>query len=224
MERPTVVIISEEPEFSTAVTRRWLQEPKVPSFVLLESSSSHHLGRGGFDLAVIGGASPESISEVLETIAPTGRAVIHVSRANGHSPQSPHVVTLPEIQQWPDLLVTLGTQVLARERARAELTRLMESSGRIEHEATLGRYMLDVRHNLNNALTSILGNSDLILFDQVYLSPTTREQIETIRNMGMRMNEILQRFSSLQKEMELIESTPSKTPQKPASKSAVAGT
>lgn len=218
MERPTVVIISEEPEFSTAATRRWLQEPKVPSFILLERSSSSRLGGGGFDLAVIGGVSPESISDVLETIAPTGRPVIHVSRPNGHSPQSPNVVTLPEIQQWPDLLVTLGTQVLARERARAELTRLMESSGRIEHEATLGRYMLDVRHNLNNALTSILGNSDLILFDPAYLSPTTREQIETIRNMGMRMNEILQRFSSLQKEMELIEST-----QKPASKSAVAG-
>ena len=218
MERPTVVIISEEPEFSSAATRRWLKEPKVPSFILLESSSSSRLRGGGFELAVIGGLSPESIAEVLETVKPAGRPVIHVSRANGHSPQSPNMVTLPEIQQWPDLLVTLGTQVLARERARAELTRLMESSGRIEHEATLGRYMLDVRHNLNNALTSILGNSDLILFDPAYLSPTTREQIETIRNMGMRMNEILQRFSSLQKEMELIEIT-----QKPASKSAVAG-
>lgn len=218
MDRPTVVIISEEPEFSTAATRRWLQEAKVPSFILLETSSSSHLDRGGFDLAVIGGVSMESISGLLETVTPTGRPVIHVSRANGHSPQSPNMVTLPEIQQWPDLLVTLGTQVLERQRARAELTMLMESSGRIEHEATLGRYMLDVRHNLNNALTSILGNSDLILFDQAYLSPTTREQIETIRNMGMRMNEILQRFSSLQKEMELIEST-----QKPPSKSAIAG-
>ena len=218
MERATVVIISDEPEFSTAATRRWFEEPNVPSFILLESSSSKDLRGGDFDLAVIGGVSAESISPLLETIAPAGKPVIHVSRPNGHFPHPSNTLSLPDIQQWPDLLVTLGTQVLARERARAELTMLMESSGRTEHEATLGRYMLDVRHNLNNALTSILGNSDLILFDQAYLSPTTREQIETIRNMGMRMNEILQRFSSLQKEMELIEST-----QKPASKSAIAG-
>jgi hypothetical protein len=32
-----------------------------------------------------------------------------------------------------------------------------------------------------------------------------RAQVETIRNMGMRMNEIMHRFSSLQKEMELMD-------------------
>jgi len=218
VERPTVAIISEEPEFSTAATRRWLKEPNVPSFILLETSSCSRLQAGGFDLAVIGGISPESVSRVLETIAPAAKPVIHVSRSNGDSRQASNMVSLPEIQQWPDLLVTLGTQVLERARACAELTMLMESSVRSEQQAALGRYMLEMRHNLNNALTSILGNSDLILFDQTQLSPTTREQVETIRNMGMRMNEILQRFSSLQKEMELIEST-----HKPAAKRAIAG-
>jgi len=217
VERPTVVIISEEPEFSTAATRRWLQEPNVPSFILLETTSSSRLRGDRFDLAVIGGVRPESIPRVLEAIAPSGKPVIHVSRSNGHSPRASNLVSLPEIQPWPDLLVTLATEVLARERACAELTVRMESSARIEQQATLGRYMLEVRHNLNNALTSILGNSDLILFDQAQLPPMTRAQVETIRNMGMRMNEILQRFSSLQKEMDLIES------QRPAAKSAVAG-
>jgi len=218
VERPTVVIISEEPEFSAAATRRWLKEPSVPSFILLETGSCSHLCGAGFDLAVIGGISPPSISEVLESIAPARKPVIHVSRANGHSPQASNMVSLPEIHEWPDLLVTLATQVLARERASTELARLMESSARTEQQAALGRYMLEARHNLNNALTSILGNSELILFDQAQLSPATRAQVETIRNMGMRMNEILQRFSSLQKEMELIEST-----HQPARKRAIAG-
>jgi len=65
--------------------------------------------------------------------------------------------------------------------------------------------MLEARHNLNNALTSVLGNSELILLDSEALSTNLRAQIETIRNMGMRMNEIMQRFSSLQKEMQLVE-------------------
>ena len=75
----------------------------------------------------------------------------------------------------------------------------------VEHEALLGRYMLEMRHSLNNALTSILGNAELILLDPQSLSPNLKLQVETIRNMGMRVNEIMQRFSSLQKEMQLVE-------------------
>ena len=65
--------------------------------------------------------------------------------------------------------------------------------------------MLEARHNLNNALTSVLGNSDLVLLDADKFSETVRAQIETIRNMSLRMNEIMQRFSSLEKEMRLVE-------------------
>ncbi|HEX6803726.1 MAG TPA: hypothetical protein VF133_08620 [Terriglobales bacterium] len=217
MERPTVVIISDEPEFSATATRRWLKECQVPSFILLGSSSCSRLRAGDFDLAVIGGLSADSVSAVLGSLAPAGKPVIHISRLNGHSPHTA-TVSLPEIPQWPDLLVTVATQVLAHERTRTELAMLGESSAQLEHEATLGRYMLEVRHNLNNALTSILGNSDLILLEEAELSSTMRTQVETIRNMGMRMNEILQRFSSLQKEMQLIQSSC-----KRATRSATAG-
>jgi hypothetical protein len=65
--------------------------------------------------------------------------------------------------------------------------------------------MIEARHNLNNALTSVLGNSDLLMMEAESLDPNLRSQVETIRNMAMRMNEIMQRFSSLQKEMQLVE-------------------
>jgi hypothetical protein len=54
---------------------------------------------------------------------------------------------------------------------------------------------------LNNALTSVLGNSDLLLLEPGTFSAPARAQIETIRNMSLRIHEILQRFSSLEKEM-----------------------
>ena len=99
----------------------------------------------------------------------------------------------------------MAQQILQRERASKDLDRLRELNAELEREASLGRYMLEVRHNLNNALTSVLGNSDLILLDPEQLPASLRSQVETIRNMGMRMNEIMQRFSSLQKEMQLIQ-------------------
>jgi len=61
-----------------------------------------------------------------------------------------------------------------------------------------------MRHNLNNALTSVLGNSDLLLLEPGSLSAQTRAQIETIRNMALRIHEIMQRFSSLEKEMNVV--------------------
>ncbi len=64
--------------------------------------------------------------------------------------------------------------------------------------------MREMLHNLNNALTSVLGNSELLLLEPASLSPGPQSQIETIRNMALRMNEILQRFSSLEKELKVV--------------------
>src|SRR4029077_750030 len=74
----------------------------------------------------------------------------------------------------------------------------------LDRPATLGLYMLEMRHNMNNALTSVLGNSDLLLLEPGSLSAQTRAQIETIRNMTLRIHEIMQRFSSLEKEMNVV--------------------
>lgn len=70
-----------------------------------------------------------------------------------------------------------------------------------EREAALGRYMLEMRHSFNNALTSVLGNSELLLLEPGALSDQTRDQVETIHTMALRLCEVMQRFSSLENEM-----------------------
>jgi signal transduction histidine kinase len=218
VNRPTVVIVSDVPEFSAAATRRWLAERSVPSFVLAESGSPAEFSEGNFDLAVIGGLSADALMPVLHTLKSTGKPVIHVSHLNGDAPHGP--ITIPEAPGWHDLLVTIAEQIFERERINDELTQTLETLAKVEQQASLGRYMLDARHNLNNALTSILGNSDLILLDPSALPAAQRSQVETIRNMAMRLHEIMRRFSSLQKEMQLVEQQGKK---KPAGKSAAAG-
>jgi hypothetical protein len=171
VDRPNVIIISDETEFSSAITARWLAERNVPALSVKGSDSCSQLQKEDFDLAVVGGFQPELLGPVLESVRTAGKPVIHVSRLNGHSPKLPGVVSLPEILAWPELLVTVATQILERERAAADLSRVLESNTRLEHQAALGRYML----------------------------------VETIRNMTMRMNEIMQRFTSLEKEMQLVD-------------------
>ena len=65
--------------------------------------------------------------------------------------------------------------------------------------------MIEMRHSCNNALTSILGNSELLLMEPGAFSAEVREQLETIHSMSLRMHEILQRFSSIESQMQVAE-------------------
>jgi signal transduction histidine kinase len=204
VERPTVAIITDDAAYANALTRRWLTEREVPAFVLMQGDSDfqHALD---FDLAIAIRIAPEKLPAFIDSLNVTGKPAILVSSLNGNSPRGPNLTVLPEILEWAELVVVIAQQVLQREKTMSELRHLQQTTAELERHASLGRFMLEARHNLNNALTSVLGNSDLILLDAEQLPASLRQQVETIRNMSMRMNEIMHRFSSIQKEMQLIE-------------------
>jgi signal transduction histidine kinase len=207
VERPTVLIISDDTEFARAISGRWQTERNAPTFLIYDSTSSVS---GTFDLAIVGRTRAAEFHWLQHSAKP----IIRVSNSNGHSEKFSGV-EIPEVKGWAELVITVAKQILHHSSATSESAKLSEQQSQLEREASLGRYILEMRHSLNNALTSILGNSELMLMDES-MAPSLRMQIETIRNMAMRMNEILQRFSSLQKEMQL-------TQQNSSIKRAVAG-
>jgi signal transduction histidine kinase len=116
----------------------------------------------------------------------------------------PRVSILRAREHWLEILVLAAAEAVHRSLAEARARALESACSVLKREATLGRYMLEMRHSMNNALTSVLGNSDLLLLEPGSFSAQAQAQIETIRNMTLRMNEILQRFSSLEKEMNVV--------------------
>ena len=95
-----------------------------------------------------------------------------------------------------------GAQTKLRRAEAAKLARQAElRAARSEQYAVLGRYMLEMKHNMNNALTSILGNAELLLLEPGQLSAQSLAQIKTMHSMTLRINEVMQRFSSLATEM-----------------------
>jgi hypothetical protein len=60
--------------------------------------------------------------------------------------------------------------------------------------------MVEMRTNVNNALTTVLGNAELLAHEPG-LPATVRSQADALRNMALRLHEIFQRFSSLEKEL-----------------------
>lgn len=213
LETPTVLIISDEPDFSRRITARWQMERNVPTFTLLSGELWPRFAVDIFDVAIVGQLRRDLLSVVVEPLHSTGQPIFCVghdaSTAQLIKERWPRVSILrpgdcQETAHWLETLVLAAAEAVHRSRAESRARSAELSCSTLERQATLGRYMLEMRHNLNNALTSVLGNSDLLLLEPGSLSAQTRAQIETIRNMTVRIHEIMLRFSSLEKEMNVV--------------------
>ncbi len=209
MEQPSVLIISDDAELARAVTGRWQTERTVPAFTLMSSDVCLGLDPDIFQLAIAGGVRPQALSVVLETMEAAGKRVVFVSDdmriVQTVRDRWPGMAIVRQHENWLDTLVLVAGEILRRVNAEAEARHLQQANVLLERQAHLGRYMLEMRHTLNNTLTSILGNSELLLLEPGSLSAGARSQMETIRNMSLRMHEILQRFSSLEKELTVVD-------------------
>jgi len=152
---------------------------------------------------------PDVLPAVFKALDPAGHPVLFVDDGKGSAHKArqgrPYLTVLRQQEGWMDALVLVSTEILRHGLTLERAHHAEQAVKSLERQATLGRYMLDVRHTLNNALTSVLGNSELLLLEPGTLSVASRSQIETIRNMAVRMHEILQRFSSIEKELNAVE-------------------
>jgi signal transduction histidine kinase len=208
VQAPTVLIISDDVDFSRRITARWQMERNVPTFTMLSGELWPRFAVDIFDVALVGELRRDLLSVVLEPLHSAGQPIFCVCEdaATAHLVHErwPRISILRGTEQWLDTLVLAAAEAVHRSRAESRARAAESACATLDRQATLGRYMVEMRHNLNNALTSVLGNSDLLLLEPGSLSAQTRAQIETIRNMTLRIHEIMQRFSSLEKEMNVV--------------------
>jgi len=208
VQTPTVLIISDEPDFSRRITARWQMERNVPTFTLLSGELWPRFAADVFDVAIVGQLRRDLLSVVLEPLHSTSQPIFCLCHdaATAHLVRDrwPRVTLLRPSEHWLETLVLAASEAVHRSRSETRARAAEFACSALERQAMLGRYMLEMRHNLNNALTSVLGNSDLLLLEPGSFSAQTRAQIETIRNMTLRIHEIMQRFSSLEKEMNVV--------------------
>jgi signal transduction histidine kinase len=209
----TVLIISNTAEFSHAVTARWQSEPNLPTFTLMSGDLCPGLDSEGFDVAVVGGLTTSALPPVIKALEACGKPVIFV-RNGDHPLPAPvnsrcrFMTLMQDDGGWLDAIVHIVGESLRAAESSARIQRLVQANSQLARDAALGRYILEMRHGLNNALTSVLGNSELLLLEPETLAPLAphvRSQIDTIRNMALRIHEILQRFSSLEKELNVAQ-------------------
>lgn len=206
MNYASVLIVSDDTEFARTIAARWQSERRVPEITLTTSDVWQASTAGGYNLLIVGPVRDAKASAILSTLtAFPGTASLCVCadarEAAVLAAEYPHVLVLPREDGWIGTVILVAGEALRRTDAVARAQRAERAGIESQREASLGRYMINVRPSVNNALTSVIGNADLLLLDPGEISAEGRDQIRTIHAMALRLNEIMQRFSSLAAEM-----------------------
>ncbi len=213
INRPTVLILSSDRAFSRELTQVWPAGHETPEFVLLEEDHRRELPRDTYDLAIAHAGSPEKHAALSLALTAARKPAILVHSdvdACACAIHGPIVELRRDPHAWPAMAAVLGQEILRRLQAesRAAESNLLQAGA--DAEATLGRYMAQMYPTINNALTSALGNAELLLLEPGLPAPVLA-QVDTIHNMALRLHEVFQRFSSLEKELSVIARESGKT-------------
>ncbi len=157
-----------------------------------------------YDLAIADASkNPASIADLLTAAGKPAILVHSDSFISRCSVQGPVLLLHRHAETWPAIVGVLMKEILRREQAEHRSREAQQQCAAAEAEATLGRYMVGMRHTVSNALTSVLGNAEL-LSHEPGLPANVLAQADTIRNMALRLNEVFQRFFSLEKELSVV--------------------
>jgi len=173
---------------------------------IVTSDVWHAASNADCDLVIVGPVRDGKLSSILAALsASLSAAAVCVTEDEKGIPslhaEHPHLLIVPRQDGWAGTLILVSIETLRRVEAVDRAQRAERQALASQRHATLGRYMLEMRPSVNDALTSVLGNADLLLLEPGQASGESREQIEAIHTMALRLNEIMQRFSSLASEM-----------------------
>jgi hypothetical protein len=226
--RPTVLILASDRAFAREISAAWPQEaaPRSaarsirPEFVVLDQGLARELEGSHYDLAIADTSFDEKNShrkdnqalcrdrhETLRQSLVAARKpaiIIHSDRSLDFYQIHGAVLELRrEPLLWPAIAGLVGREILRRLQAESRAREAGTVSAAAKAEATLGRYMVEMRTNVNNVLTTVLGNAELMVLEPG-LPANVLAQADTIRNMALRLHEVFQRFSSLEKELSVV--------------------
>jgi signal transduction histidine kinase len=212
LKTANVLILTDDSEFARLLSSCWRTERRAPRLTVLNTQAWKAENDNGYDLTVIGPIAQEDLSAILSRLNSQSPAILcatvdsrEIQKLRSRHPQLLHI---PLREDWPQTLLLVAAESLRRVEAGRIARQALDQAALSERDATLGRYMLEMKHSVNNALTSILGNAELLLLEPGQLSAQSLQQIKTVHHMSLRLHEIMQRFSSLAAEIRDAE-TPS---------------
>jgi signal transduction histidine kinase len=223
-----VLIVAHSHAFAQALIDRWQRSATSPSFSVLSAGEQSQNGspHKPCHLVIVEGAALHLYRTMLQRLDIVGTPLICAlplspaknDRHNGRaaepvvlSPSAetlkkdhPRMITLDlaDRDSGLDIVITVATEVLKRLDAVLRARKADAENNGQSAQSALGKYVADSMHGFNNALTAVLGNAELLMLDVTTFSPQIQEEIEAIHSNALRLHEMMQRFSSLEAEIE----------------------
>jgi hypothetical protein len=207
MNPSPVLVVSDDVEFIREFVSRWEMERDAPPITVVSTEMWKQASLIGYALIIVGflrrnsPAVPAPVFHSDTTVCVVGNP----GRLASIRAMHPDWQTFFEHSGWSDTLLSFAKEVLRRISAEKQAREAEGICLAQQRLATVGQSLLEARPSMVNALTSLLGNADLLLLSDEPLSVGCLEQIRTVHTMALRLNQILQRLSSLANEMELNE-------------------
>jgi len=196
VEQRRILIVSDDPEFVSSLVQSWQRCRYAPEFTVFKCGSSELA-----ESAVVVADGPDALANLRGDVQ---RAIV-VAATDELLPETGvlamRVVQIRRVEGWAEVAAALAQETALRVEAMHKVEEIEERLRDLEHLAALGRFISEARHGLGNALTSVLGNSELLLMTPTPELCDVRGQLETIHQMSLRILETLQGLSSLDAEM-----------------------
>jgi signal transduction histidine kinase len=206
-----VLILTDDGEFARLLTACWQTERQLPGLSVVASDLWTAGESVAPDLIVIGPLKDGKLAGALRSIPPSTAVILCASPDSQEMAllrkKHPRLLHVPLREDWAQVVLLVAGESLRRAEALRLAKQSEQRAAQNANHAMLGRYMMDMRHSMNNAMTSLLGNAELLLLEPGELSAQSLAQIKTIHTMALRINEIMQRFSSLASEIRDVETS-----------------
>lgn len=205
MVNASILLLTDDTEFARIASGCWQAQRKAAAVTVLNSKLWRNYDFSAHNLVVVGSVSRVKQHEILDSLDTSGAVItcmpLEARQVEELRNRYPRFVHLPQRDDWPNTLLLVAAETLRRIEAQQSARLAEREAAKCQQQAILGRYMADMKHSVNNALTSMLGNAELLLLEPGQLSSQSLLQIRTIHSMAMRINDIMARFSSLASEM-----------------------
>jgi len=199
-----VWLVSDDERFRRDFESRWRFEREAALFA--DMTAEEMLARRTIqvDTAVVKIADSDAGAACLYALDQAGAFVVCVGEFGAAEPTSKTVYVSAGAQAL-DSALRVTVEHLRRLSAEQRFLRAEESLDTQQQQAMIGRSVLDIRHAVNNTLTSIIGNAELLQLDERIVDADIREQIDTMQDMALRLHEMTQRIWSLESELQIGE-------------------
>jgi len=164
-----VLILTDDAEFARLLTACWQMERQLPGLSVITSDLWNARESVAPDLIVIGPLRDGQLAEALRSVPPNTGVILCAPPESQEMgllrKKYPRLVHVPLREDWAQVVLLVAGESLRRTEALRLARQSERRAAQNANQATLGRYMMDMRHNMNNAMTSLLGNAELLLLE-----------------------------------------------------------